>query len=476
LLHKAADSGISIVRMPPRPSTGQSSAIPAVQETPKAPPRASEPAQPQGRLLKLPVRLGSLPSDSQKGLLGVEMEAVELPLAFSLGLPTADGAFLLNTVSGGPAAQAGIRVGDIIVGLNGQAVANMDDVRQRVMSLAPGTEVAVEVWRAGIEGEDVLQVLRRLAEGGNAHVMYRLGRMYSAGPAGVRDDAEGVRWYRRAADAGNSSGMASLAVALLEGRGTAKNQQEGLRLLKVAAANNNTEAMHRLANILVEGKIADKDALEAARLFTKAAEAGHAPSMVDIGTMYSNGIGVQADLTKAAMWLKQAADLGNPAGMVGLGWLHEHGKGVETDVAKAVTLYKRAADLGNSGGLVNLGLLHIQGKGVERSEAAAVALYRRAVGLGNSNAMNNLAWMLQLGRGVERKNPEEAADLMLKALELRNEFAYRQMTQNSRAWGREFRQALQAKLRDAGVYSGKIDGELRDTSIAAISAYMNRRR
>ena len=109
-------------------------------------------------------------------------------------------------------------------------------------------------------------------------------------------------------------------------------------------------------------------------------------------------------------------------------------------------------------------------------EATAIALYRRAVGLGNSNAMNNLAWMLQLGRGVERKNPEEAADLMLKALELRNEFAYRQMTQNSRAWGREFRQALQAKLRDAGVYSGKIDGELRDTSIAAINAYINRKR
>ena len=33
--------------------------------------------------------------------------------------------------------------------------------------------------------------------------------------------------------------------------------------------------------------------------------------------------------------------------------------------------------------------------------------------------MNNLAWMLQSGRGVERKDPEEAADFMMKALDRR---------------------------------------------------------
>ena len=50
------------------------------------------------------------------------------------------------------------------------------------------------------------------------------------------------------------------------------------------------------------------------------------------------------------------------------------------------------------------------------------------------------------------------------------------MTQNSRAWSPEFRRALQKKLRDAGVYSGKIDGELRSTTVEALNAYMNRKR
>jgi TPR repeat protein len=126
--------------------------------------------------------------------------------------------------------------------------------------------------------------------------------------------------------------------------------------------------------------------------------------------------------------------------------------------------------------MVNYALLQVQGKGVDKNEVAAVALYRRAVALGNSTAMNNLAWMLQGGRGVARKDPEEAADLMLKALERRNEFSYRQMTQNSKSWSQEFRQALQRKLHDAGVYSGRIDGNIGDPTIAAINAYINRKR
>ena len=119
--------------------------------------------------------------------------------------------------------------------------------------------------------------------------------------------------------------------------------------------------------------------------------------------------------------------------------------------------------------MVNLGFLHQQGKGVAKNDTTAVALYRRAAAVGNPSGMHNLAWMLDSGQGVARKDPEQAADLIMQALDRRNEFSHRQMTQNSRAWSTEFRQALQSKLRDAGVYSGPIDGEFKDTTIAAIN-------
>ena len=89
--------------------------------------------------------------------------------------------------------------------------------------------------------------------------------------------------------------------------------------------------------------------------------------------------------------------------------------------------------------------------------------------------MNNLAWMLQGGRGV-RKDPEEAADQMMKALARRNEFSLKQMAQSSHAWSKEFRRALQTRLREAGVYTGPIDGEFRQSTLIAITTFANRNR
>ena len=478
LLHRAGDTGISIVRMPPRASGGGSSTIPANNDNARLPSKPGPSVvQPQGRHIKLTAKVGSQSGDPTKGWLGVNMELVELPLALSLGLANADGALILSAAPGGPAAQAGLRFGDILVGLNGRALANVGEVRQRIAALPPGSEAALEAWRIAADEGEFLQMLRRLADSGNAHVMYRLGRLYAAGSGVIRDETQAMQWFRKSADAGNAQAMTALAAALLDARGsTANDQQEALRLLRAAADKDSIEAMYRLAHILLEGRIANKDALEAARLFTRASDAGHAPSMVDLGRMYANGTGVQVDAAKAAMLYRQAADLGNTAGMVNLGWLYEHGKGVETDVAKALQLYRRAVDLNNSGGMVNLALLYANGKGVDKNEAAAVQLYRRAIGYNNSMAMNNLAWMLQGGRGVERKEPEEAADLMMKALDRRNEFSRQRMTQFSNGWSREFRQAMQRRLRDAGFYSGSIDGNFRDSTIAAIDAYFNRPR
>jgi len=69
VLHRATDSGVSIVRMPPRLAPNTSSATPATDEKPK--PRPSEPEQLQGRVLKLPVKLGNQPNSTQNGFLGV---------------------------------------------------------------------------------------------------------------------------------------------------------------------------------------------------------------------------------------------------------------------------------------------------------------------------------------------------------------------------------------------------------------------
>lgn len=457
---RVSDTGIDIVRMPPGlppPVERQPAIIPAspaplpVAPPPPPPPQAQpqptpaapapvQPAQPLGKTIKVPVQIGSLSTDGQKGWLGVKMESVDLPLALSLGRLNADGALIIEATAGGPAGQAGLRLGDIIISYNGRTVPSMEDLRQQVSATSPNTLVMMDVWRITTDDGDFLHTLRRLGDGGNAYVMYRLGRMYATGNGVARDDTEGVRWLRKSANAGNLQAMTALAVALLDGQGTGKDPQEAVRLLKAAGDKGNVEAVYRMGGLLARGVAVEKDALEAVRLFTKAAEAGHSPAMVDLGLMFNNGQGVQADHTKAAMW------------------------------------YKRAADLGNTYGMVNLGFLYQQGKGVEKDEVAAVNLYRRAANEGNPAGIHNLAAMYDSGRGLDHKDPEQAADLMLRSLELRNQFSYEQMTRNSNNWSRSFRMALQRKLRDVGVYNGRVDGNFRDTTFAAINAYVNRSR
>jgi TPR repeat protein len=439
-LVQIADSGIDIVRMPPRPTSSGVTASTAPGGQPPRVPPPGEAVKSQGRFLKLQVKVGSQPNDSQKGWLGIRMDPLESPLATTLGLDNADGALVLDTVAGGPSSQSGIRFGDIVVALNGKSVAGVNDLLRRAASIAPGGAAVLDVWRASAEEADFLQTLRRLGYGGNAHVMHLLGKVYATGSGVVRDEAEALLWYRKGAAAGNLNAMTALGVLVLEGRGTTQDAQEAVRWLRAAADKNHVEAMSRLARALADGKVVNKDAQESVRLFTKAAEAGHAPSMTYLGIMYARGDGVEADFAKAAVWYKRAGDLGNPAAVV------------------------------------NLGLLNQQGKGVPQDHAAAAVLFRKAVSLGHPSGMYNLAWLLDSGKGVERKDPEEAADLMIKALERRHEFAHTQMRENSRFWSKEFRQALQRKLRDAGAYSGPTDGEFKDSTIAAIDGYVNRAR
>ena len=428
---EASDSGVDIVRMPPK---GSATGLGA-----QAPP-TGEGSNTQGRIVKLPVKVGSLPSDGTKGWLGTRIDPIEAPVATRLGLSNGNGALVLEAVAGGPANLSGVRFGDIVVALNGRPIMGPGDLFRRVSSVAPGGSATLDIWRFGADEAELLQAVRRLGHEGNASAMALLGKLYATGSGVVRDDAEAMTWYRKGAATGHLAAMTAVGSMALEGRGTSRDPQEAIYWLRAAADKGHAEAQYRLARVLVEGKVTAKDAPEALRLFTKAAEAGYTPAMAELGGMYSRGDGVDSDLAKAASW------------------------------------YKRAADLGNAAAMVNIGLLHAQGKGVTQDNAAAVAYYRRAMALGHPAGTHNLAWMLDSGKGVERKDPEEAASLMLKSLDRRHEFSHKQMIQNSRAWSKEFRQALQRKLRDGGFYSGPLDGEFGDSTLAAIDGYMNRRR
>ena len=81
--------------------------------------------------------------------LGVSTRDVTPDLAFQLGLPVEQGAFVLATLTGGPAADAGIREGDVIVEVDGQPVDAAADLGRVLDALKPGNDVEVRVIRSG---------------------------------------------------------------------------------------------------------------------------------------------------------------------------------------------------------------------------------------------------------------------------------------------------------------------------------------
>jgi serine protease Do len=82
-----------------------------------------------------------------RGKLGVVIQDVNQGLADSFGLPQPEGALVSSVEKGGPAAQAGIEPGDVILKLNGQPVGRSTELPVEIAEEAPGSTVNLEVWR-----------------------------------------------------------------------------------------------------------------------------------------------------------------------------------------------------------------------------------------------------------------------------------------------------------------------------------------
>jgi serine protease Do len=86
-----------------------------------------------------------------RGWIGVQIQPVTQDIADSLGLKEARGALVAEPQSGSPAAKAGIKSGDVIVSVDGDAVKDARMLARRISSVAPGTSVKLGVFTDGKE-------------------------------------------------------------------------------------------------------------------------------------------------------------------------------------------------------------------------------------------------------------------------------------------------------------------------------------
>jgi len=82
-----------------------------------------------------------------RGWLGITMQELDENTAKAVGLKETNGVLVAHVIPGDPADKGGLKIGDVIMKLNGQAVDGSSTLLGRIASLRPGEKIQLGVWR-----------------------------------------------------------------------------------------------------------------------------------------------------------------------------------------------------------------------------------------------------------------------------------------------------------------------------------------
>jgi serine protease Do len=82
-----------------------------------------------------------------RGKIGVTIQQVTADLADSFGLSRPRGALVSSVESKGPAAQAGIQPGDVVLAVDGHPIDEFGELSSRISAMRPGTLATLTLWR-----------------------------------------------------------------------------------------------------------------------------------------------------------------------------------------------------------------------------------------------------------------------------------------------------------------------------------------
>jgi serine protease Do len=86
-----------------------------------------------------------------RGWIGVQIQPVTAEIADSLGLKSNKGALVAEAQPNSPATAAGIKSGDVILGIDGDRIDGPRDLARRVAALGPGKKADLIYWHDGSE-------------------------------------------------------------------------------------------------------------------------------------------------------------------------------------------------------------------------------------------------------------------------------------------------------------------------------------
>ncbi len=379
-------------------------------------------------------RLAPHPEDPSKGRLGVSVRDLPGGLVRLFDIPVSEAVLVSEVISGGPAEAAGIEPGNVILSVAGNATPDTRALVRRVVERAPGEALSVRLLELAKTPDELVRILHReVSENGDPTLTSNLGEMYEIGSVVRQDKKKAVSLYEAAADKGNISAMFRLAVQYSNGDGIARNDEL------------------------------------AAKWFREAASKGHADAMSNLGAAYSNGRGVAKDDVEAMRWFGKAADQGQAEAMRSLANGYSKGRGTTKDLAQAAQWYLKAAEAGDAIAMKLVGYSFMQGEGVKKNPQEARRWFESAIVAGDADAHGFLAIMYGTGADL-KQDSEKAAFHFFEAIRHGDTWALEQMTSKPQTWSLALRRNLQRRMRDAGIYQGKIDGKFGPGTTRSIRA------
>jgi uncharacterized protein len=299
--------------------------------------------------------------------IGIESTTLSMKLRAEHRVPERyRGAVITYVIPDGPAAKAGIVVGDVVLSFGNAETKDTCDLSDQVIDHACGSETSIAIWSDRTRKDLTITPIEAASfyetscDRGDSFSCYLLGLQYKGGYGHPEDQARARALFERACEMGSPNACGHLAS--WQSHDAAKSDWPRLRALS-----------------------------------TKACEGGYAPSCVDLGFMYSTGTRVARDDAASIPYFRRGCDLGDAQGCYNMGLMLQNGRGVEKDEAAALVEYEAGCAQGAPNACTNAGYMRENGIGGDRWSSKAFDLYYRGC-IGSSCVSTNSEGCLNWGR------------------------------------------------------------------------------
>ena len=161
------------------------------------------------------------------------------------------------------------------------------------------------------ERDDAVESMRELAESGDIHAQYFMGKLYRDGPLLPPDWVMARYWFDKAAKQGYTTAQYALGKLLLSDDASVHDSELGIQWLEHAAYNGNHYASYRLGKEYLKGEVVRKDTRKAMDHIYTSARAGNPHAQYLLGKLLLQGKVVEQSKEEGIQWLTQAAEQGH---------------------------------------------------------------------------------------------------------------------------------------------------------------------